>query len=163
MGVRDPCQRMTDLPNYQLYHKKRERTKGSERAVAIDHPPSLHLLSLPTRQTHDGRGKNWDSLFAGTQSTLSFWQRMWNHRKGEVRKGEIFFLRKWFMGSSCATHESTVYCGCLLGCVCRECASIGNKSRRIPPMRTASQVSQSKHSSFSTTGKYCDWVGVSTK
>lgn len=75
--------------------------------------------------------------------------------------GEIFFLRNDSWAPGCATHESTMYCGCLWGCAQGGCVSIGNKSPSIPRMRTASQVSHSEPSSFSNTHR--SWYAVTMK
>lgn len=132
-----PCaQRLTEYQNKTT----------SMQAEAKEHPPSLHSFSLPMRETHGGRGekKNSVSLFGCTQSTLSIWQRMWNHRKGEWRKEGKVLLKKMMHGLQALqlmSRQCTV--GVFGGVFRRGCVSKGNKSSRIPEMWTDSQVSHS--------------------
>lgn len=137
--------------------------KAKVTAVVKAHPPWFHSLSLPSRKAW-WQGKNTVSLFGCAESTLSIWQRMWNHRKAEWRMGEIFFLRKWFMGLRlCNSWVNNVLWVSLGVCSARVCVSIGNKSLSVPRMRAGSQVSHSHCSSFSRTQrswKCCDSVQI---
>lgn len=145
------------LPNYWL-NTKTQLWRPSLRAVAKEHPPSFHSLSLSMRETHDGREKHCFFIWLQTEYFIYLTEDV-KSQKRRVERGRKYSFKEndsWTQG--CATHESTMYCGCLWGCVQRGCVSIGNKSLSIPRVRTASKVSHSLHSSFSSTHrswKYC--------
>lgn len=102
--------------------------KAKVTAVAKAHPPWFHSLSLPWRKAW-WQGKTL-FLYLAVQRALYLFDRgreITGKQSGE--RGEIFFLRKWFMGSRlCNSWVNNVLWVSLGVCSARVCVSIGNKS-----------------------------------
>lgn len=123
-----------------------DRMPRLHRAMYKQWQKNIHhhfVLSLPTRETHDGREKHCFFIWLHTKYFIYLTEDVKSQKRRVEKGGKYSFQENDSWARGCATHESTMYCGCLWGCVQRGCVSIGNKSPSIPRMRTASQVSHS--------------------
>lgn len=65
--------------------------------MAIDHPPSLHSLSLPTRETHDGREKHHFFIWLHTEYFIFLTEDV-KSQKRRVEKGRNILFKKMIHG-----------------------------------------------------------------